>query len=125
MKLISLNLLRGEIREPLAEFLKKHSLVTDIFLFQEMPEPMSRNGMPFLTSAEIEDILSGFNNYSKSYSRNMGHLNDMGFFVKKEISTVVLSQIRLIDAKRLQYKMGDLGEKDFLELKKRLIEFLQ
>ena len=85
MKLISLNLLRGEIREPLAEFLKKYSLVTDIFLFQEMPGPTSKNGMPFLTSAEIEGILSGFNNYSKSYSRNRGHLTDMGFFVKKEI----------------------------------------
>ncbi len=44
---------------------------------------------------------------------------------KNEISTVVLSQIRLIDAKRLQYKIGDLDEKDFLELKKHLIEFLQ
>ena len=44
---------------------------------------------------------------------------------KKDISTVVLSQIRLIDAKRLQYKIGDLGEKDFLEIKKHLIGFLQ
>lgn len=86
MRIITLNLLRGEIREPLAEFLKKHSPATDIFLFQEMPGPMSRNDMPFLTSAEIEDILSGFNNYSKKYSRNGGHLRDVGFFVKKEIS---------------------------------------
>ena len=85
MRIITLNLLRGEIRGPLAEFLKKHSPTTDIFLFQEMPGPTSRNDMPFLTSAEIQDILSGFNNYSKNYSRNNGHLEDMGFFVKKEI----------------------------------------
>ena len=44
---------------------------------------------------------------------------------KKDISTVVLSQIRLIDAKRLQYKIGDLNEKGFLEIKKCLIEFLR
>ena len=49
MRIVTLNLLRGEIREPLAEFLKKHSPTTDIFLFQEMPGPTSKNGMPFLT----------------------------------------------------------------------------
>ena len=40
-------------------------------------------------------------------------------------SAVILSQIRLIDAKRLQYKLGDVSEKDFLEIKKRLQAFLK
>ena len=98
MKLISLNLLRGEIREPLAEFLKKHSPTTDVFLFQEMPGEKSKDGKPFLASAEIEDILSGFNNYSKSYSRNNGHLEDMGFFVKKEIGIKESGEVEIHDS---------------------------
>lgn len=44
---------------------------------------------------------------------------------KKNTSTVVLSQIRLIDAKRLQYKISDLDNEDIAEIKKRLIEFLR
>ena len=40
-------------------------------------------------------------------------------------SAVILSQIRLIDAKRLQYKLGDMSEKDFLEVKKRLQALLK
>jgi len=38
---------------------------------------------------------------------------------------VILSQIRPIDAKRLQYKMGDISEEDFLKIKKRLVAFLE
>lgn len=40
-------------------------------------------------------------------------------------STVILSQIRLIDAKRLQYKIGDVTAEDFLEIKKRLRALLE
>ena len=39
----------------------------------------------------------------------------------KIASTLILSQIRLIDAKRLQYKLGDVSKRDFGELKKRLV----
>lgn len=35
-------------------------------------------------------------------------------------STAILSQIRLIDSKRLHYKIGDISADDFTELKKRL-----
>ena len=98
MKMTTLNLLRGEIREPLAEFLKKHSAETDIFLFQEMPGPISRNGISFLTSAEIKNILGGFNNYSKSYSRNGGHLKDVGFFVKKDIGVKESGEVEIHDS---------------------------
>ena len=34
-------------------------------------------------------------------------------------STAILSQVRLVDAKRLQYKMGDVSKNDFVEIKKR------
>ncbi|MCX6731865.1 MAG: type II toxin-antitoxin system PemK/MazF family toxin [Candidatus Parcubacteria bacterium] len=40
-------------------------------------------------------------------------------------ATVILSQIRLIDAKRLHYKIGDANEKQFAEIKKRLAALLQ
>ena len=39
-------------------------------------------------------------------------------------STAILSQIRLIDAKRLKYKMGDIGEGDFRSLKAKIRQLL-
>ena len=41
-----------------------------------------------------------------------------------EVSTAILSQIRLIDAKRLQYKIGDMKESDFVETKKKITQLL-
>lgn len=35
-------------------------------------------------------------------------------------SSVILSQIRLIDAKRLSYTIGEVGKEEFEELKKKL-----
>ena len=46
------------------------------------------------------------------------------FSLNSEVSTVILSQLRLIDAKRLQYKIGDLPEKEFGEVKEKLRQFL-
>ena len=39
-------------------------------------------------------------------------------------SVVILSQIRLVDAKRLKYKMGDMKIKDFESLKQRIRQLL-
>lgn len=36
-----------------------------------------------------------------------------------EISTAILSQIRLIDARRLSHKLGNIGKDDFVLLKKK------
>ena len=41
-------------------------------------------------------------------------------FVPGITSVAILSQIRLIDARRLSYKMGEMSEKDFPELIKKL-----
>ena len=41
-------------------------------------------------------------------------------FIEDKISTAILSQIRLIDSKRLVYKSGDISEDDFKELKEKL-----
>ena len=45
-------------------------------------------------------------------------------FKDGESSTANLSQIRLIDAKRLQYKVGDISEEDFSGVKEKLRHFL-
>ncbi|MFH1714544.1 MAG: type II toxin-antitoxin system PemK/MazF family toxin [Candidatus Nealsonbacteria bacterium] len=39
-------------------------------------------------------------------------------------STAILSQIRLVDSKRLQYKIGNISDKDFSEIKRKLTQFL-
>ena len=45
-------------------------------------------------------------------------------FGGKETSTAILSQIRLIDAKRLKYKMGDMKNEDFASLKAKIKQLL-
>ena len=39
-------------------------------------------------------------------------------------STAIISQMRVLDAKRLQYKRGYLDKKDFGEIKKKIRQFL-
>lgn len=46
------------------------------------------------------------------------------FTLDKEISTAILSQIRLVDSKRLQYKIGDMTSVDFKEIKEKLKQLL-
>ena len=40
------------------------------------------------------------------------------------ISTAILSQVRLIDSKRLQYKIGDISQDGFMEIKEKLKQLL-
>jgi mRNA-degrading endonuclease toxin of MazEF toxin-antitoxin module len=46
------------------------------------------------------------------------------FNLNEELSTAILSQIRLIDAKRLQYKIGDITPTNFILLKIKLRQLL-
>lgn len=47
------------------------------------------------------------------------------FNIKKGMSsTAVLSQVRLIDARRLSHKLGDISDIDFEKLKKKFKAFL-
>ena len=41
-----------------------------------------------------------------------------------EKSSVILSQIRLMDAKRLKYKIGDMSEEDFNSLKAKIRQLI-
>jgi len=65
-------------------------------------------GIPLTKSNKVKD-----NKYYYSFS-----------FIKNIISLAILSQIRLIDAKRLIRKVGDMKEEDFENAKKKLKELL-
>lgn len=41
-------------------------------------------------------------------------------FIKREVSVAVLSQLRLIDARRLSYKIGEIAAADFIILKQKI-----
>lgn len=43
----------------------------------------------------------------------------------KCFTTAILSQLRLIDSKRLKYHIGTMKKNDFIEMKKCLISFLE
>ncbi len=45
-------------------------------------------------------------------------------FKEDQLSTANLSQVRLVDSKRLQYKIGDMHEKDFVKVKEKLRQLL-
>lgn len=40
-------------------------------------------------------------------------------------SVVILTQFRLIDTKRLQYKIGDITEEEFAKIKEALVALLK
>lgn len=67
MKLISLNVWRGRIFDPLIRFTKQHSLNTDIFCFQEMQDTNSNvkqyKGIRTNLLSEIKSILPQFQIY--------------------------------------------------------------
>lgn len=46
------------------------------------------------------------------------------FLLKGNTSTAILSQFRLIDAKRLKYKIGDIAAVDLAEIKTKIRQFL-
>lgn len=46
------------------------------------------------------------------------------FMLNDAYSTAILSQIRLIDAKRLQYKLGTVSTECFVQIKERLKQLL-
>lgn len=96
MRLITLNLLQGKIKEPLTDFLKRYAGKTEIFLFQEMPEA-GEDDKSRLTSEGIKNILSDFKNYSKDFYKNGGHLDDLGIFIKKGVNVDKRGEVEIYD----------------------------
>jgi mRNA interferase MazF len=45
--------------------------------------------------------------------------------IDDHVSVVILTQLRLIDAKRLQYKVGDISEEEFSKIKEALVALLK
>jgi hypothetical protein len=58
----------------------------------------------------------------KEWHSEKSHIHE---YKDGEYTQAILSQLRLIDCKRLDYKIGVMKELDFLEMKKRLISFLK
>jgi mRNA interferase MazF len=46
------------------------------------------------------------------------------FMLSNNTSTAILSQIRLIDSKRLQYKVGNINKEDFFKIKEKLRQLI-
>lgn len=68
-------------------------------------------------------ILKKFNNeifYGIPLTKNKKGKFYFNFLFKNKESSAILSQMRLIDAKRLQHKMGYILDKDYKELKQKI-----
>ncbi len=46
------------------------------------------------------------------------------FKLLEKTSTAILSQIRLIDSKRLEYKLGDMTQESYIEIKEKIKQLL-
>ncbi len=74
-------------------------------------------------------ILKKFNNevfwgVPLTKTRKEGKYYFKFLFNKKQQSIAIISQLRLIDAKRLLYKIGDIGEEDFSALKQKIRQII-
>ena len=74
-------------------------------------------------------ILKKFNNETlwgiplTSKIKNSKYYFTFGHDSRKSAANI--SQLRLIDAKRLRYQIGSISERDFMGLKKRIIDLIQ
>ncbi|MBI4049850.1 MAG: endonuclease/exonuclease/phosphatase family protein [Candidatus Doudnabacteria bacterium] len=81
MKLVSLNILMGEVHEPFMEFVKSSRETTDIFCFQEVFDAPKASILK-----ELKAALSEFDAYFAPSMRWKGRDCGLGMFVRKEIS---------------------------------------
>lgn len=106
MKLINLNVECGSFYEPLMEFIKKHSVDTDIFCFQEVfnnpkiVSPILKNPRPNLFS-EIREILPGFNSFHipavQSYFGGLAIFIKKDFIISNIEDIVLFEELNIID----------------------------
>ncbi len=88
MKLITLNLWGGRIREPLFDFIKRYH-DTDIFCFQEIyhhsPDKMSDNRLPpdLNVYTHLQELLPNHQSFFRPVIKN---IYGIGIFIKKEIT---------------------------------------
>jgi len=114
VKLISLNIWRGKMRQPLLDFLEKYKDEVDVFCFQEIPGAETEDGKALLTYSQIKDLLGNFTNYSKDYfATKHGFRDDLGIFVRKDIEVDISGEIQLHDpsigSDNIEQNWRDLG----------------
>jgi endonuclease/exonuclease/phosphatase family metal-dependent hydrolase len=116
MKLITLNTWGGTLYEPLVEFIKKHSVDTDVFCFQEILEggkgKTSRDEIKN-EYEEISRILQDYTGYFSEYgeggyysesSKNLDFKYGVACFVRNTLNGNFVEAITLYD---LQKKWND------------------
>jgi endonuclease/exonuclease/phosphatase family metal-dependent hydrolase len=116
MKLITLNTWGGVVYEPLAEFIKKHSVDTDIFCFQEVfpSSGVKRASLgeirPKLFS-DIQTILTDFNGYhAQAQESDVGGL---AIFINKSF---IISKIEHIVTFSMQGAIIDRNHPDYFSM---------
>lgn len=101
MKLMTLNIWGGRVREPLFEFIKKYHDV-DIFCFQELynkaTDKMSDDNR--VASLNILDELKSLlSNHQSFFSPSIGSVYGIGVFVKKGISILDTGDVWIYEVK--------------------------
>jgi len=84
MRLISLNLWRGKLLDPLIDFLKREAPATDIFCFQEMINSLSNASREIDIFSTIAKSLPGFQGFFEA-AQDEGNGIEMGLatFIKR------------------------------------------
>jgi endonuclease/exonuclease/phosphatase family metal-dependent hydrolase len=88
MRLISLNVWLGKLREPLIDFLRREASTTDIFCFQEIT--CSFNNTPENPDlfSTIAKALSNFQGFFESSQEEGDIQTGLGIFIKRRIDTI-------------------------------------
>ena len=86
MKLISLNVWNGKLREQLFQFLKREADSTDIFCFQEMVNVVGVSSETPDLFSDIAKLLPGFQGFFEAaQDESNGIADGLAMFVKKPI----------------------------------------
>lgn len=120
MKLINLNAECGAFYEPLMEFIKRYSVSTDIFCFQEVfnnPKIISsilKNPRPNLFS-EIQTILTDFNSFHIPAAQS--YFGGLAIFIKKDFIFNKIENISLFEEVKI---IDDERDKDYFAMGRNL-----
>jgi len=123
MKLINLNVECGIVYEPLMEFIKKYSVDTDIFCFQEVFHNADTTKIrSFLVNkarpklfSEFQNILLDFNGYH--FPTREGEFGGLAIFIKKSF---VVNKVENIVISRESSKTIDESDENYFAMGRNL-----
>lgn len=128
MKLINLNVECGIVYEPLMDFIKKHSVDTDIFCFQEVFHNADTTKIrSFLVDkakpklfSELQNILIDFNGYH--FPTEEGEFGGLAIFIRKSFT---VNKVDNVVISRESSKTIDESDEDYFAMGRNLqcIEF--